>query len=96
MKVFFYNFLNKTNIKHYSTNSSLGALFAERFNRTIRDLLKKPVFEKAESSWKDVVSVITKQYNNRVHTSTKLTPAQASLKKKESFVYRNLLDKRRK
>ena len=23
----------------------MGAVFAERFNRTIRDLLKKPVFE---------------------------------------------------
>ena len=38
---------------------------------------------------------ITEQYNNRVHTSTKLTPIQASLKKSERFVYNNLLDKRK-
>ena len=31
-----------------------------------------------------------------VHSSTKLTPTQASLKKIESFVYQNLLDKRKK
>ena len=37
-----------------------------------------------------------KQYNNRVSTSTKLTPIQASLKKNEGFVYNNLLDKRKK
>ena len=40
----FQDFLNKNNIKLYSRNT--GAVFAERFNRTIRDLLKRPVFEK--------------------------------------------------
>ena len=42
----FQDFLNKNNIKIHSRNSSVGAVFAERFNRTIRDLLKRPVFEK--------------------------------------------------
>ena len=35
---------------------------------------------------------ITKQYNDRIHSSTKLTPIQASLKKNEGYVYKNLLD----
>ena len=35
----FQDFLIKNNIKLYSRNSSYGAVFAERFNRTIRDLL---------------------------------------------------------
>ena len=34
----FQDFLNKNNIKFYSRKSSVGAVFAERFNRTIRDL----------------------------------------------------------
>ena len=38
----------------------------------------------------------TKQYNNRTHSSTKLTPIQDSLKKNEGYVYKNLLDKRKK
>ena len=42
----FQDFLNKNNIKLYSRNTSLGAVFAERFNRTIRDLLKKTCFRK--------------------------------------------------
>ena len=71
-------------------------LFLERFNRTIRDLLKKPVFERGNANWIDVLQTITKQYNNRVHSSTKLTPIQASMKKNEGFVYKNLLDKRKK
>ena len=92
----FQDFLNKNNIKLYSRNSSYGAVFVERFNRTIRDLLKKIVFEKGDGNWIAVLPTITKQYNNRVHSSTKLTPIQASMKKNEGFVYKNLLDKRKK
>ena len=92
----FQDFLNKNNIKLYSRNSSYGAVFAERFNRTIRDLLKKIVFERGDAKWIDVLSTITKQYNNRIHSSTKLSPIQASLKKNEGYVYKNLLDKRKK
>ena len=92
----FQDFLNKNNIKLYSRNSSYGAVFAERFNRTIRDLLKRSVFENGDGNWIDVLPKITKQYNNRIHSSTKLTPIQASLKTNEGFVYKNLLDKRKK
>ena len=92
----FQDFLNKNDIKLYSRNTSLSAVFAERFNRTIRDLLKKPVFEKGDGNWIDVLQTITKQYNNKTHSSTKLTPTQASLKKNEGYVYKNLLDKRKK
>ena len=77
----FQDFLNKNNIKLYSRNSSYGAVFAERFNRTIRDLLKKIVFEQGDAKWIDILPKITKKYNNKVHSSTKLTPIQASLKK---------------
>ena len=92
----FQDFLNKNNIKLYSRNSSYGAVFAERFNRTIRDLLKKIVFEQGDANWIDVLPTITNQYNNRIHSSTKLTPTQASLEKNEGYVYKNLLDKRKK
>ena len=92
----FQDFLNKNNIKLYSRNSSYGAVFAEKFNRTIRDLLKKIVFENGDAKWIDVIPIITKQYNDRLHSSTKLSPKDASLKKNEGFVYKNLLDKRKK
>ena len=91
----FQSFLNNNNIEHYSRNTYLGAVSAERFNRTFRDLLKRPVFEKGESNWIDVLPTI-KQYNERIHSSTKLTPIPASLKKNEGYVYKNLLDKRKK
>ena len=92
----FQDFLNKNNIKLYSRNSSYGAVFAERFNRTIRDLLKKIVFEQGDAKWIDILPTITEQYNNRRHTSTKLSPKDVSLRKNEGYVYKNLLDKRKK
>ena len=92
----FQDFLNKNNIKLYSRNSSFGSVFSERFNRTIRDLLKKIVFEQGDAKWIDVLPIITKQYNNRIYSSTKLSPIRASLKKNEGYVYKNLLDKRKK
>ena len=88
--------LNNNSIKLYSRNTHLGAVFAENFNKSIRDLLKKIVFEHGDANWIDVLPIITKQYNNRIHSSTKLTPIQASLKKNEGYVYKTLLDKRKK
>ena len=92
----FQDFFNKNNIKLYSRNSLYGAVFAERFKRAIRDLLKRPVFEKRDGNWVDVLPTITKQYNSRIHSSTKIIPTQASLKKNKGIVYKNLLKKRKK
>ena len=39
-------------------------VFAERFNRTIRDLLKKIVLEQGDAKCVDILTTITKQYNN--------------------------------
>ena len=86
----FQDFPNKNKIRIYSRNSSYGAVFAERFNRTIRNSIERPVFEKGDVNWIDVIPKIIKQYNNRMHSSTKLTPIQASLKKNEAYVYKNL------
>ena len=38
------------NIKHYSGNTYLRDVFAERFKRTIRDLPKGPVFERGAAN----------------------------------------------
>ena len=43
----FTEFLNNNDIKRYSRYTNKGAVFAERFNRTICDLLTEPVCERA-------------------------------------------------
>ena len=56
----FQNFLNNSKIEHYSRNSSLGAVFPERLDRIIRDLTKRPVSEKSDGNWIDIVPKTTK------------------------------------
>ena len=90
----FQNFLKSKNIHHYSRYTDKGPSIAERVIRTIRNLLKKPVFEKGKASWIDEIQSVIKQYNNTIHHSIKMTPIQASKKSNEKLVYSNLQDRR--
>ena len=63
----------------------LGAVFGQRFNSTIRDLLEEPDFEKSECNWLEVFPTITKQSNNRKYSPINLTPRQVFFKKIEDL-----------
>ena len=90
----FNEFLNNNKIKRYSRYTDKGAVFAERFNKTVRNLLKKPVFEKGNADWLSELSSVVNKYNNTIHNSIKMTPIQASKKSNERKVYSNLQDRR--
>ena len=90
----FNEFLNNNKIKRYSRYTDRGAVFAERFNKTIRNLLKKPVFEKGRADWLSELPSVIKQYNNTIHHSIKMTPIQASKNSNQKLVYNNLKDDR--
>ena len=62
----------------------------------IKICLKKPVFERGDGNWIDVLPTKTKQYKNKIQSTTKLTPKEASFKKNEVKVYKSFLDKREK
>ena len=91
----FQNFLKSKNIHHYSRYKDKGPSIAERVIRTIRNLLKKPVFEKGNANWLSELPSVIKQYNNTIHHSMKMTPIQASKKSNQKLVYSNLQDKRK-
>ena len=38
----------------------MRAVFAERFNRTVRNLSERPVFEKSDGNWIVILSTLTK------------------------------------
>ena len=92
----FQKFLKNKRIHHYSRYTDKGPSIAERVIRTIRNLLKKPVFEKGNADWLSELPSAIKQYNNTIHHSTKMTPIQASKKSNEKLVYSNLRDDRAK
>ena len=91
----FQNLLKSKNVHHYSRFTDKGPSVAERVIRTIRNLLKKPVFEKGNADWLSELPSFFKKYNNTIHSSTKMTPIQASKKSNEKVVYSNLQDKRK-
>ena len=86
--------MKSKNIQHYSRFTDKGPSIAERVIRTVRNLLKKPVFEKGNADWLSELPSVIKQYNNTFHHSIKMTPIQASKKSNEKIVYRNLKDNR--
>ena len=90
----FQNFLKSKNIQHYSRYTDKGPSIAERVIGTIRNLLKKPVFEKGNADWLSELPSVIKQYNNTIHHSIKMTPNQASKKSNQKLVYNNLKDNR--
>ena len=90
----FQNFLKSKNIRHYSRYTDKGPTIAERVIRTLRNLLKKPVFEKGKADWLFELPSVIKQYNNTIHSSIKMTPNQASKKSNQKLVYNNLKDNR--
>ena len=92
----FQNFLKSKNIHHYSRFTDKGPSIAERVIKTIRNLIKKPVFFAGNADWVSELSSVIKQYNNTVHSSTKMTPIQASKKVNEKEVFSNLRDDRTK
>ena len=92
----FQNFFKTKNIHHYSRFTDMGPSIAERVIRTLRNLLKKPVFEKGKASWITELSSVIKQYNNTFHLSIKMTPIEASKKSNEKIVFDNLRDDRQK
>ena len=83
----FQNLLKSKNIRHYSRYTDKGPSIAERVIRTLRNLLKKPVFEKGKADWLSELPSVVKKYNNTIHHSIKMTPNQAkkSQMKKKSI-----------
>ena len=79
----FQNFLKSKNIHHYSRFTDKGPSIAERVIRTVRSLLKKPIFLAGNADCVSELPSVIKQYNNTIDHSIKMTPVQASKKSNE-------------
>ena len=47
----FLDYLKQNQIEIYSTHSDLKAVFIERFNRTLMDLIKEPMYIEGKANW---------------------------------------------
>ena len=90
----FQNFLKTKNIQHYSRFTDKIPSIAEQVVRTLRNLLKKPVFLAENADWLSELPSVTMKYNNTIHSSIKKNLLQASKKSNEKIVYNDLKDNR--
>ena len=83
-------------IELYSTENEEKSSIAERWIRTMKEKMFKYFTDNNTYKYIDVLPDLVEDYNNTVHSSTKLTPVEASKKKNELTVWRNLYPDRYK
>ena len=86
----FYNKDVRKLVELYSTENEEKSCVIERFNHTIREKIYKYFTANSTRKYIDVLDMLVDQYNNTVHSSIKMTPVEASLKKNALTVWRNL------
>ena len=62
----------------YSTENEEKSCVMERFNRTIKEKMFKYFSANNARKFVDVLALLVDQYNNTIHSSTKMTPKEAS------------------
>jgi hypothetical protein len=73
----FQDLMNKFNIKHYSTYSSVKAGMAERVIRTIKNKIYRNFTAKGSWNWIKSLTKLILDYNNTKHTTINCTPFEA-------------------
>ena len=83
-------YLNELKIKFYSTENETKAMIVERVALTLQQIMWKYLDDHKTTRWIDKLDDFVYNYNNRVHSSIKMTPTEASKPENESTVYKNL------
>ena len=78
-------FFEDNNVKIYYTFSNLKAVFIERFNRSLRELMMKEFVKNNNTIWYNILSNLIKTYNNRYHRSIKTKPINVN-KSNEKYI----------
>ena len=86
----FYNKDVKALIELYSTENEEKSSVVERWIRTMKEKMWKYFTDHNTNVYIDILPDLVKDYNNTKHSSIKMTPVEASKKKNELTVWRNL------
>ena len=79
------NFFEDHNVKIYYTYSNLKAVFIERFNRSLRELMMKDFVKDNNTVWYNILPNLMKTYINRYHHSIKMKPIDVN-KSNEKYI----------
>ena len=67
-------FFEDDNVKIYYTYSNLKAVFIERFNRSLRELMMKEFAKNNNTTWYNILRNLIKTCNNRYNRGIKMKP----------------------
>ena len=90
----FYNKDVKELIELYSTENEEKSSVVERWIRTMKEKMWKYFTDNNTNVYIDILPGLVKDYNNTRYSSIKMTPVEASEKKNELTVWRNLYPNR--
>ena len=90
----FYNKDVKELIELYSTENEEKSSVLERWIRTMKERMWKYFTDNNMNHYVDILPDLVEDYNNTWHSSIKMTPVEASKKKNELTVWRNLYPNR--
>ena len=82
--------------KLYSTENEEKSSVVERWIRTMKEKMWKYFTDNNTNTYIDILPELVSDYNNTKHSSIKMTPVEASKKKNEFTVWRNLYPDRLK
>ena len=86
----FYNKDVKQLIELYSTENEEKSSVVERLIRTMKEKMWNYFTDNNTNRYVDILPDLVEDYNNTKHSSSKMTPVEASKKKNELTVWRNL------
>ena len=75
------------NIKQLFSYNDVGAPYVERVQRTIQNIIYKYMTENNTSTFIDKLQELLLSYNNRLHSSIKMTPNAAELPKNQNILF---------
>ena len=90
----FYNKDVEELIELYSTENEEKSSVVERWIRTMKEKMWKYFTDNNTNVYVDILPDLVEDYNNTRHSSIKMTPVEASKKKNELTVWRNLYPNR--
>jgi len=78
-KEFYNKNVKELGMEIYSTENEGKAVVIERFNRTLKNKMYKKFTDIGSQKWLKILpEVLKNDYNNKIHSSIKVTPQQAS------------------
>ena len=93
-------FIEDNNVKIHYTFSNLKAVFIERFNTSLRELMMKEFVKNNNTIWYNILPNLIKTYNNRYHHSIKMKPIDVNKSNekhiKDTVYNYNIIDKKPK